>query len=924
MRKTFAMLALAGMIFSTMNTNVINLQATTVDASVINGKENILFNGDFSIGYDGWGDFTCENGEGEVKLVNGAAEATVTNTGDVNYSLQVYNEGFTLHKGGKYVLKFDISSSIPRQVDYRIQLNGGDYRGYIDGRVDTNSTKQTVIGEFTMKDDTDKAPRLCFNLGKVNDTDLGAHTVTIDNVGVYLIDDSNISHEGEEEVKEQSIILNQVGYLPNDSKRVVFRGDVKDTNFKVVSVSTGETVYTGTIDGGSYNAGAQETTYIGDFSSVKEAGTYKIETDSLGESYTFKIGDDVYKDVLRDAVRMFYLQRCGEVLPEQYAGNLHHDKCHTTMATIYGTSEKIDVSGGWHDAGDYGRYVIATSKTIGDLLTAYNLNPSAFGDDTNIPESGNGTPDILDEVKGQLEWLFKMQNKSNGGVYHKVTCKDFPSYVMPEEETAPLIVCPITTTATGDFAAVMAMGYEAFKDTDSNFANQCLAAAEKAWDYLVQQPSQVVTNPAGIVTGEYGDKKDTDERYWAAAALFKATGKSKYNDAFKQIAGQGIETGYDWQNVGSFGNDAYLAANGADSTICEKIKSEILGDANNILVATKNDAYGTANGTNFYWGSNMSILNDAIIMQAAHTIAPNEEYIDYAKEHVNYCFGKNALATSFVTGYGTVTPKNLHHRPSMVRGVAPGMIAGGVNSQLEDNRAKIFLKDAAPAKCYLDDQESYSTNEVDIYWNSALVHALSRLNLVSDASSEGGNTGGENQGGNQSGNTGEGNQGGNQSGNTGSGEGGNQGGNSGEEGGEITENPGLDVQVKTQANGNGVGQTYTVNATGDAVIDVSKVAIRYYFEKVDAKEMKFWCDCSSAQLNVAPWYVDLTSGTKGEFGSDSKGDYIEITFARDLELRQGQGSLNIQARLTNSDWSNLEGFEGKDTVIYYDGNVINQ
>lgn len=842
--------------------------------------------------------FTCENGEGDVTYTNGAAKATITNTGDVNYSLQVYNEGFTLHKGGKYALKFDITSSIPRQVDYRIQLNGGDYRGYIDGRVDTNSTTQTVIGEFTMKDDTDKVPRLAFNLGKVNEKDLPEHTVTIDNVGVYLLDGSGITDDGEVEVKEQNIILNQVGYLPNDSKRVVFRGDVKDTEFKVVRAD-GKTVYTGKIGAGSFNAGAQETTHIGDFSSVTTPGTYKITTDSLGESYTFKIDEDVYKDVLKDAVRMFYLQRCGEELPEKYAGNMHHPTCHTTMATIYGTNEKIDVSGGWHDAGDYGRYVVATSKTVGDLITAYNVNPAAFGDDTNIPESGNGTPDILDEVKGQLKWLFKMQNKSNGGVYHKVTCKDFPSYVMPNEETAPLIVCPISTTATGDFAAVMAMGYETFKDTDTKFANECLAAAEKAWDYLVQQPSQIVTNPSGIVTGEYGDKKDADERYWAAAELFKATGKSKYNDAFKKLAGQNIETGYDWQSVGSFGNDAYLAAKGADSAIVEKIKGQIKKDADKVLAATKEDAYGTANEGVFYWGSNMAILNDAIYMQAANAIAPNNEYIDYAKEHVNYCFGKNALAMSFVTGYGSKYPEKLHHRPSMVRGAAPGMIAGGVNSQLEDSRAKVFLRDVAPAKCYLDDPESYSTNEVDIYWNSALVHALARLDLVGKASQ--GNQGENQQGGNQQGE----NQGGNQ-----------QGGSQ-----EVTQNPGLDVKLNTTGNSI-VNQTYEIKATSQNAIDLSKVAVKYYFTKSDSKNMKCWIDCSDAQLNVAPWYVALTGNTNGKLGKDSKGNYLEISFDKAMELKQNEGTVKVQARITNEDWSDISGFEEVNTVVTYDGKVI--
>ncbi len=748
-----------------------------------------------------------------------------------------------------------------------------------------------------MKDETDIVPRLSFNLGQIGSAVLGKHTVTIDNVGLYLVDDSNIVVGEEEVVVEEGIVLNQVGYLPNDAKRVVFRGEGKDKTFNVV--------YIGQIGSGNYNVASKETVYIGDFSSVTTAGTYKITTDNLGESYTFRIGEDVYKDVLKDAVRMFYLQRCGEALPEAHAGNLHHDACHTSMAKIYGTSEKIDVSGGWHDAGDYGRYVVATSKSLADLMSAYAANPEIFDNACNIPESGNGVPDLLDEVKGQLEWLFKMQNSQNGGVYHKVTCSGFPGNIMPENEKGELIVCPITATATGDFIGAMAMGYETFKNIDSQFANKCLAAAEKAWDYLVTAPSVPVVNPSGISTGEYGDKSDLDERYWAAAALFKATGKSKYNDAFKNLAAQGIQMGYGWQWVGSYGNEAYLSATGADSATCEKIKETILEEASSILGVSKSDAYNLSNDTIFYWGSNMVLLNDGLLMDLAGNLTQNAEYEEYAKERVNYCFGKNALATSFVTGYGTVTPQRLHHRPSMVRGVAPGMLAGGVNSQLEDSYAKAYLAEAAPAKCYLDHEESYSTNEVDIYWNSTLVHALAKFDMVGNSTS----TGDNNQGGNTGDNTG---------GKIGDNQGGNTGGNTGS---ETTENPGVDVQVSTNAS-SGVSQTYTIKAVGQEPIDLSKLEIKYYFSKTDAADVKFWCDCSNAQLNASPWYKDLTAGTKGKFGSDAKSKYLAISFTDSLSLTQGAGSVNVQTRITNSDWPNMVGFKENGMSIFYDGKEV--
>ncbi len=119
---------------------------------------------------------------------------------------------------------------------------------------------------------------------------------------------------------------------------------------------------------------------------------------------------------------MLYLQRCGEVITDSDFG---HSACHTGMASVYGTNEKIDVSGGWHDAGDYGRYIVPAAKTIGDLLYAYEANPKLYSDNIGIPQSGNGIPDILDEARYELEWMMKMQ-RADGGVYHKVTCEKFP------------------------------------------------------------------------------------------------------------------------------------------------------------------------------------------------------------------------------------------------------------------------------------------------------------------------------------------------------------------------------------------------------------------------------------------------------------------------------------------------------------------
>ncbi|WP_459477504.1 glycoside hydrolase family 9 protein [Clostridium saccharoperbutylacetonicum] len=701
---------------------------TKAEASELN--VNLITNGNFDTDLAGWGNFTTNGGEGEVTFEDGELKAQVNNCGDEQYSMQVYYDGFKMYKNAKYRLEFDVSSTINRTIDYRIQLNGGDYRSYVDGQVKISKDVQTVSKEFTMTEKNDPSPRLAFNIGKVAGETPEAHSIKIDNVKLILLDDTGADMQDEKPKVEQKIVLNQVGYKPDDKKKVVFRAETKDRKFRVVSTATKEVVYEGEITGLAYDNAAKETDCFGDFSSVNTPGTYRIETDSLGSSFEFTIGKDVYNNLFKDAVRFFYMQRCGQDLPEELAGKWAHPTCHTDLARIYGTDKKIDVSGGWHDAGDYGRYVVASSKAIADLLSAYRDNKEVFGDDFNIPESGNGIPDVLDEVKYQLQWMLKMQEPASGGVYHKVTCANFPGQIMPQYEKEELIVCPISTTATADFAAIMAMGYENFKDIDASLAEKCLAAGENAWTYLEKTPNSVVKNPKGISTGEYGDTDDSDERYWAAAELFKATGDSKYDEAFRKMANSKIQAGYDWSRVGHYGNMAYLSAKGADQNVSNNIKNYIINEAQDIVALDKNDNYNVSNGTDYYWGSNMQVTNNAVLLAEAYKIIPNKEYLEYAKEHINYCLGKNSLGMSYVTGYGSDYVKHPHHRPSTAQGEAvPGMIAGGPNKNLEDPLAKNLLKDKAPAKCYLDNSESYSTNEVDIYWNSPFVHAMAELNM---------------------------------------------------------------------------------------------------------------------------------------------------------------------------------------------------
>ena len=688
--------------------------------SVSYAAENLISNSTFEDGTDDWGTYLETGGECELSTSEGRLALTISDVGKKNYSVQVFYDIVPLFKNGRYHLKFDISSTIDRRIEAILQQNGGKYTSYKWLGLDLEEEPQTVDCEFTMEYDTDIMSKFVFNCGIQTEYEgrLPEHTIYIDNVSLELLNPDEVDTTSFLP-KENDININQVGYRTNVPKTAVFRHVTDQKEFSVINADTNEAVYTGKLVSQGNNKSAGEDNWTGDFSSVHKVGKYYISCEGLEDSYPFEISDSVYSNLLDDSIRMLYLQRCGTKVEDKDFG---HVACHTSKATILGTSEKIDVSGGWHDAGDYGRYTVAASKAVADLLYSYISAPDFHSDSIGIPESGNNVPDILDETRYELEWMLKMQ-RDDGGVYHKVTCEKFPGYIMPEKETEPLIVTPVSSTATADFCASMALAAEAYRKYDKDFADTCLAAAKKSWDYLQKHPEFDFENPSSVKTGDYGDKTDKDERYWAAAQMYRATKNDTYLDALSEMA---TKTGLDWSTVGDYGNIAILTMENIDtgSSIYNKCQNAVLEQAEEMLMNTYDCPYGTSI-TEYNWGSNMTIANSGNILMLAYNLTGETKYRDAANKQLDYLLGVNPLGTSFVSGYGTVSPEHPHHRPSMCKYKAmKGMLAGGVNQNLEDSAAKAYCKTQPPAKCFIDNAESYSTNEITIYWNSPLTYLL--------------------------------------------------------------------------------------------------------------------------------------------------------------------------------------------------------
>ncbi|MFZ0454100.1 MAG: glycoside hydrolase family 9 protein [Ignavibacteriaceae bacterium] len=535
----------------------------------------------------------------------------------------------------------------------------------------------------------------------------------------------------------QDVRINQVGYSA-DQQKLAYLIQPADS-FYIVNSSTKLIQFRGKLEDSGFKDGAVGfEIYYGDFSSFTEPGNYEIQTNDGQISYPFEISANPFTDVYKETLKGFYYQRCGTALLASNAGSYAHPACHLNDANFEastGLAGYQPETGGWHDAGDYGKYVVNAGITVGTLLMGYEMFPDNFKlDDLNIPESGNSTPDLLDEVKYELDWLLKMQDSTDGGIFFKVTPKNFSGFIMPNNDNSTRYIYQKSSTATGDFAAVMAMAARIYPSFDTVFASKCLNAAKEAWNYLQTNSTIVPTggfhNPSGTNTGEYGDGNDSDERLWAASELFITTGDSVYESYFSshyQNFGL-INSTMGWGYVAPLAHIDYLVSKQpkADSTIKSKLKTGLINYCTSLYNVSKKSGFNAAMSTgDYYWGSNSVALNRAVIFIYGYQLSDNINFYNAALDQFNYILGCNIKGISFVTGLGTEYPMHPHHRPSASDGVAapvPGLVVGGPDKGLDDAVLQaMYTTSTPPAFCYADDQGSYASNEIAINWNAPLV-----------------------------------------------------------------------------------------------------------------------------------------------------------------------------------------------------------
>ncbi len=486
------------------------------------------------------------------------------------------------------------------------------------------------------------------------------------------------------------IVVDQFGYLPDQEKIAVIRDPVVGFDaayhftpggaYQVVNTATNIVVFSGAPspwNGGAVDASSGDHAWRFDFSSVTAPGVYEIRDLTQGvRSPRFEIGDGVYRPIMMQAMRMFFYQRAGIAKDAAHAGAGWADGAafmgplQDTHARLYSApgnaSTERDLHGGWFDAGDYNKYTAWGADDVVALLHAYIERPSIWTDDYNIPESGNGVPDILDEIKWEMDWLVRMQS-ADGSVLSIV---GEGSASPPSAVTAQSLYGPATTNATFSAAAAFALGAKAYAAVDAAYAADLAARAQNAWTWATAHPNvQFKNNDAASGTSGLGSGQQETDDYGravkhlsAAVYLFALTGDAAYRSYVDAHYGEMHLIA--WNYVAPFDQYAqrmllyYTSQPGATASVASAIKaafSNTFSAANNGWDSrnSNRDPY-MAWIPNYTWGSNavkslegeMFIDFDLYALPGGHA---QSDVMSAAAGYIHYLHGVNPLGKVYLS-----------------------------------------------------------------------------------------------------------------------------------------------------------------------------------------------------------------------------------------------------------------------------------
>lgn len=542
----------------------------------------------------------------------------------------------------------------------------------------------------------------------------------------------------------QELYINQVGYLENDEK--YFITTKKCNSFKLIDINQ-ENIYEGKVELLKKDDEATGVDlYIGDFTYIKTVGEYKILLECGYKSELFKIGKEIFNDLLYKSLKSYYFQRCGTSLKENIVGPFLRNECHTGITEYHpstGLEGGKDVTGGWHDAGDYGRYITPASIAVGIMMLGYEHFPEKYDfNHLGLSDSGN-LNDFLGEMKYELDWMLKMQELDESspmyGALHYMINSNKYTWNVPDKDNDKQYILDYSSVSTADFAAIMAFASRVYRDIDIRFSEIALERALIAWDFIIKNdpyPINGFQRPDGMITGGYAENgndnlfKESD-KLWPAVELYLTTGNDKFHTLVKKLFSKRFDHngGMCWMDKSGFPEIQYALSKEPwiDIKLQKKIKKRFLNRCDNFLKISKEDGFGIVlDESEYQWGSNGEVLKRALELVLAYVETDNDEYRVTALKQLNYILGLNINSMSFVAGVGTNYPKNIHHASFDNDGIGycfPGMMTGGPNRAVEADKilSKEYKEGTPGARCYIDHKGSYSSNENCITYSAPLV-----------------------------------------------------------------------------------------------------------------------------------------------------------------------------------------------------------
>lgn len=538
-----------------------------------------------------------------------------------------------------------------------------------------------------------------------------SYTLSVGDIG---LPSSSFNFTFSDDVLNENIKVNQVGYLPS-SKKIATVGQFLGTGgamsfdvsrFEVRNSINGAVVYSGVGSLGRANdSESGENVYNLDFSALTTPGIYVVKLPGTGLSHPFRIGSDVYNEVLSLTERGAYHTRSGTSLDMPYT-RFTHAPSHTTDATVlsfspipdwfssrYGTpalypttlaGQRLNATKGHYDAGDYGKYTVSGAFFVGDVLSGFEAFPDhMMKDDLNIPESGNGIPDLLDEVKWEMDWLENMQDPVDGGVFCMVKPDGAFEFYENRAVDDPLnllhrVMYPKDTTCTGAYAAAMAKAARSvqMKNFFPNDTPRYLAKAQKAWDFLEKNPGFLAWHHYGAMEDE--TDKSLDDRVWASLELYGATGDQKFHNYF--LTHHKPETNrWGWIPLfASFGQASIAAAFMNQPALDPSMKArcvaavKLAGDQH-VTDSQKRSYRLSISDDPLTFGSWGWIFPQERIFQLlmANAVAPNPTYLQTALYNWDFLLGENPLGLSYFTGIGSKRPREVVHTQSWFDRIEP-------------------------------------------------------------------------------------------------------------------------------------------------------------------------------------------------------------------------------------------------------------